>query len=179
MGTGKWQRNFTKQWLMSQRVCPSIFFCLSGAGSQHPKQRSTDLLFRGSLLQLVLGENKVLSGQPKDIISPTCPGSAPGHAHTDIMRMSASPSFLRLGREQTLLSTGKNSSVQAPTQGDTKIPTTAGHLSTSFPTREMTFHIMLGSLRSWRSVRQDLCYWPLPSTHCTQLLWHLMQVVCL
>ncbi|KAL3983525.1 myosin XVIII [Sarotherodon galilaeus] len=53
---------------------------LSGAGSrgQQPKQRSPDLPLPSHLLQLIRGNTKAFPGQPRDIISPACPGSAPG-----------------------------------------------------------------------------------------------------
>uniref|UniRef100_A0AAX7UHU7 Sodium channel protein n=1 Tax=Astatotilapia calliptera TaxID=8154 RepID=A0AAX7UHU7_ASTCA len=61
-------------------IHPSTFFCLTGAGlrGQQPKQRSPDLPLPSHLLQLVRGNTKAFPGQPRDIISPVFPGSAPG-----------------------------------------------------------------------------------------------------
>lgn len=54
--------------------------CFFGAGSweQHPKQRSPDLPLSSYLPQLIQGDHKAFPGQLSHIISPACPGSAPG-----------------------------------------------------------------------------------------------------
>lgn len=63
----------------STRVLPSIFFCLSGAGSQGQQceQRSPDSFLPSHHLQFIRG----FLDPPRCIISPVCPtGSTPGHS---------------------------------------------------------------------------------------------------
>ncbi|KAK0151912.1 hypothetical protein N1851_006716 [Merluccius polli] len=61
-------------------IHPSIFFRLSGVGSrgQQPKQGSPDFPFPSYYGQLFLGDPEAFPGQPRDIVSPACPGSSPG-----------------------------------------------------------------------------------------------------
>ncbi|KAL3970244.1 alcohol-forming fatty acyl-CoA reductase [Sarotherodon galilaeus] len=65
--------NSTEQLLQWQAAAPT-----AGSRGQQPKQRSPDLPLPSHLLQLIRGNTKAFPGQPRDIISPACPGSAPG-----------------------------------------------------------------------------------------------------
>uniref|UniRef100_A0A3P9JLI5 Uncharacterized protein n=1 Tax=Oryzias latipes TaxID=8090 RepID=A0A3P9JLI5_ORYLA len=59
---------------------PSIFLRLSGTRSvgQHSKQRYPDFPRPGHFPQLLWGDPEVFPGQPRDKVSPACPGSSPG-----------------------------------------------------------------------------------------------------
>lgn len=59
---------------------PSVFCCLSGFGlrGQQSEQRVPDFPHPRHLLQLIEGETKTFPNKPRNIISPTNPGSALG-----------------------------------------------------------------------------------------------------
>ncbi|TWW64582.1 hypothetical protein D4764_22G0002290 [Takifugu flavidus] len=58
----------------------SILYRLSGVGSrgQQPKERSPDFPLPSYFLQLIRRDPQAFPGQPRDIVSPTCPGSSRG-----------------------------------------------------------------------------------------------------
>ena len=55
----------------------SVFLRLSGSGSQHPQKGNPDSPLPGHFHQLLKGDPEAFPGQPRDIIPPACPGSAP------------------------------------------------------------------------------------------------------
>ena len=61
-------------------IHPSIFVCLSGAGSrgQLPEQGHPDFPLPGHFLQLFQEDPKAFPGQLGDIVTPACPGSSSG-----------------------------------------------------------------------------------------------------
>ena len=49
-----------------------------GSRGQQLEQRSPDVPVPSHFLQLIRGDPVAFPGQPRDIVSPTCPGSSPG-----------------------------------------------------------------------------------------------------
>ncbi|TWW81705.1 hypothetical protein D4764_01G0015200 [Takifugu flavidus] len=61
-------------------IHPSIFRCLSGVRSQgqQPKQRGPNFALPSYFFQLIRGDPQAFPDQPRDEVSPTCPGSSRG-----------------------------------------------------------------------------------------------------
>ena len=59
-------------------VLMSIHPSSAASRGQQLEQRSPDVPVSGHFLQLFRGDPEAFPGQPRDIVSPTCPGSSPG-----------------------------------------------------------------------------------------------------
>ncbi|KAK0151551.1 putative nuclease HARBI1 [Merluccius polli] len=70
--------------MIPQSVQHCLFGCCSaqhskvGSRGQQPKQGSPDFPFPSYFVQLFLGDPDAFPGQPRDIVSPACPGSSLG-----------------------------------------------------------------------------------------------------
>ncbi|KAK3572156.1 hypothetical protein QTP86_022232 [Hemibagrus guttatus] len=81
-GKGPWEKKYPKYTVEFKQyfVHSFIVFRLSGAGSwgQQSKQGCPDFPLPRHFLQLFRRDPEAFPGQPRDIVSPACPGSSPG-----------------------------------------------------------------------------------------------------